>query len=83
MHSRSSKTPQSHGNKQQGYALFTIPAFDRDLCLSFKRPLSQLAWQRMSSRISAMLKHGRGLLATNGACADDVVAKLKGRVPAF
>lgn len=29
------------------------------------------------------LTHPRGLLATNGACADDVVARLKGRVPAF
>lgn len=29
------------------------------------------------------LKHGRGLLATNGACADNVVAKLKGNLPSF
>ena len=29
------------------------------------------------------LTHPRGLLATNGACADDVVAKLAGKMPAF
>lgn len=32
---------------------------------------------------SDLLTHPRGLLATNGACADDVVARLSGQVPAF
>lgn len=32
---------------------------------------------------SAELRHPRGILATNGACQDDVLAKLRGRVPAF
>lgn len=30
-----------------------------------------------------LLTHPRGLLATNGACATDVVARLAGKVPAF
>lgn len=29
------------------------------------------------------LKHARGLLATNGACVDDVLGRLRGKLPAF